>query len=181
MNPLGGTKEVVENKLILLYTIHRLNLPVSNLQLIKLVLENRFMNYFQLQQSLDDLERSGYIINTVNEGRSAYSITDSGIKTLQLLSSHLPTGFKARIDNMINTRRKGLKEEILVTADYLPENEHEYISTCSVGEEDFLLMKIEVAAGSRNDAKTICDNWKKYSQDIYAEIIEALTKKRDQA
>ncbi|NTV89675.1 MAG: DUF4364 family protein, partial [Clostridiales bacterium] len=170
--------EVVENKLILLYTINKLNLPVSNLQLIKLVLENRFMNYFQLQQNLDELERNGSLARTVTGGRSAYGITDSGVKTLQLLSAHLSAGFRARIDDVINSGRKNLREEILVKADFIPENEHDYTASCSVGEEDFPLMKLEVAAGSRNEARAICENWKKHSQDIYAEIIEALTKKR---
>jgi len=179
MNSFGGTRESAQNKLILLYIIHKLALPVGYLQLIKIVLENRYMNYFQLQLSLNELERDGFLIKTVNGGRSAYKISESGTNTLNLLSSHLPAGIKASIEDMIKKKRKGIKEEIMVTADYIPLGETEYLVTCRADEDDFTLIKIEVAAGTKKDAKNICDNWKKHSHDIFAEIMESLSRNRD--
>ena len=53
------------------------------------------------------------------------------------------------------------------------------MATCKVGEDNFPLMELNVTVGTRNDARTICDNWKKHSQDIYSEIINILTRQRD--
>jgi hypothetical protein len=75
--------------------------------------------------------------------------------------------------------RKDIRNEIYITADFTPESENEYMASLKAGEENFTLMKIDVMCGTKNDARTICENWKRFSQDIYAEIIEALTKKRD--
>jgi len=33
-------------------------------------------------------------------------------------------------------------------------------------------------SGNENDARRICENWKKHSQEIYSEIIESLIKDR---
>jgi len=40
-----SNKELAENKLILLYIIDKVNIPISNLQITKIILENKFMNY----------------------------------------------------------------------------------------------------------------------------------------
>jgi hypothetical protein len=50
MDSLGSNREKAQNKLILLYIIDTISIPVSNLQVTKLILDKKFMNYFLLQQ-----------------------------------------------------------------------------------------------------------------------------------
>lgn len=179
MNSLGSNKEIVENKLILLYLIDRINVPVSNLQIIKMILENKFMNYFLLQQFLNELLDSKFIEARTDGEKATYRITQAGKQSLEYFSGLIPPGIKGRIDNSISGIRKKIKNETLITADFVPESENEFIAKCKVGEDNFSLMEINVTVGTRNDARTICNNWKKHSQEIYAEIIGILTRQRD--
>ena len=39
-------------------------------------------------------------------------------------------------------------------------------------------MEIKITTGSEEDAATICENWEKYTQDIYTDIVDILTKER---
>ena len=55
MNLLGSNAKIVEDKLTLLYFLDKVTIPVSNLQIMKIFLENYFMNYFFLQQFINDL------------------------------------------------------------------------------------------------------------------------------
>jgi len=179
MNSLGSNREVAENKLILLYIIEKINMPVSNLQMTKLILENKFMNYFLLQQHLNELCEGSLLSPEVVEGKTFYQITRNGKQTLGYLSNLIPRGIKARIDNTISAIRKNIRNETLITADFIPESENEYIVTCSVREDNFSLIELKLTVGTKADARSICDNWKKHPQALYAEIIESLTKKRD--
>lgn len=179
MDSLGSTQEQAKNKLILLYVIEGLNISVSNLQMTKLILENNFMNYFLLQQFLNELCQSAHLSSEVQNGKTFYRITVSGKNTLSYFSGLIPLGIKARIDNTITGIRKNIKNETLITADFVPESENEYIVNCSVGEDNFPLAELHITVGTKNDARAVCDNWKKYSQAIYAELIESLTKNRD--
>lgn len=179
MNPLGSKKEIVENKLILLYLINKINLPVSNLQITKLILENKFMNYFLLQQFLTELGESKFLESVSSDNKVLLKITTSGKQTLEYFSGLIPPGIKSNIDNTFSEIRKGIKNETLITADFVPESENEFIATCKVGEDNFSLMEINVTVGTKQDARRICDNWKKHSQAIYSEIIDVMIKKRD--
>ena len=176
---LGSTRELAENKLILLYIIDKINMPISNLQITKLILESKFMNYFLLQQFLNELCDDNFLVRSQNENKTFYNISLNGKQTLNYFTSLIPSGLKARIDSTMAALRRNIKNETLITADFTPESENEYIVTCKVHEDNFSLIDLGVTVGTKNDARTICDNWKKHSQLIYAEIIEILTKNRD--
>lgn len=179
MNSLGSNRELAENKLILLYIIDKINVPVSNLQITKLILENKFMNYFFLQQYLNELCSSGFLHQKEEDSKTFYSITESGKQTLNYFINLIPTGIKGRIDNTIFSIRKKIKNETHITADFIPERENEYIVSCKVHEDDFSLIDLKITVGTKNDARRICRNWEKYSHEIYPEIINILIKDRD--
>lgn len=198
MNSLGSSKEIVQNKLIIMYIMQKLKMPVGNIHITKMVLETRLMNYFMFQQCFNELHEGKLVeldgdkaasarnnsVATKNEaaveanGRGRYIITESGQNTLQYFMNLIPPGIKNQLDKITSSVRKEIREETLVTADYIPESENKFTVGCEIREEDFTLIDLKVAVGTKKDARLICENWKKHSSEIYAEIIEALTKQR---
>ncbi|MCX7843750.1 MAG: DUF4364 family protein [Clostridia bacterium] len=176
---LGSSRELAENKLILLYIIDKLNMPVSNPQLTKIVLDNRFMNYFLLQQFLNELCESNLLLSSESDEKVFYTITQGGKQTLSYFINLIPAGIKIRIDESVSAIRKRIKTETHITADYTPESENEYMVSCKVSEDDFTLMEVKVMVGTKKDARDMCENWKSNSQAIYTEILESLLKHRD--
>jgi predicted transcriptional regulator len=174
MNLLGSSTEIVENKLILLYFLHKTAIPVSNLQIIKIFMENRFMNYFFLQQFINDLVHLELLSATEREGKTFYEITGKGIEILNLLNEKIPIGVKKRIDSSVSEIKRKIRNETLITADYFPENENEFVVKLGIREDSFSLIEINLVVGSKKDALSICNNWKKYSRHIYPEIINSL-------
>ncbi len=176
---LSSNKELAENKLILLYIISKIGMPISNLHLTKLVLENKFMNYFLLQQYLNELKESNFIKADEDESRVIYSITESGLQTLSFFHNLVPAGIKSVIDNSLSDIKRSIKNETLITADFIEERENEFLVECKINEESFPLINLKIAVGTKNDARLICNNWKENSSEIYAEIIQLLTRKKE--
>jgi len=175
----SGNKELAENKLILLYIIDKINLTVTNLQITKVILENKFMNYFTLQQLLNELCESNFLNILDSNEKEAFNITDSGKQTLSFFQNLIPLGIKSRIDDSILEIKRNIKTELLITADFVAESETEYFVNLKMNEEHFNLIELKLAVGTKNDARLICNNWKDNTQDIYSEIINILLKKRD--
>lgn len=179
MDSLGSNREKAQNKLILLYIIDTLGMPVSNLQVTKLILDKKFMNYFLLQQFLNELQESGFLSVESSDGKTLYTITPSGRQTLEYFSGHIPAGMKESIAASLSAMKTTIRNETHISSDFVPESENEFVVTCKVREDDFTLMEIKVTTGTKKDARLICSNWEKYPQEIYAEIIQSLTKKRE--
>lgn len=182
MNSLGSSREIVQNKLIIMYIINRLNMPVSNNSITRLVLETRLMNYFMFQQCFNELHEGKLIefqaAENSEEGIEGFGLTATGKNTLQYFLNHIPPGVKKQLDKTLPDARREIENEVLVTADFMPESESKFTVSCKMGEKDFPLVELKAAVGTKKDARTVCDNWKNHSSEIYAEIIESLTKKR---
>ncbi|NLC69114.1 MAG: DUF4364 family protein [Clostridiaceae bacterium] len=179
MNRPDSNNELAINKLILLYLIDKININLSNLQITKLILENNLINYFFLQQYLNELHDDNLLSSEIINKKTFYKITDKGKTTLKHLDHLIPSNIKNKIDDTIKTARKKIRNETFITADFIPESESKYTVSCSVREDDFSLIELKIAVGTKDDARCICDNWKNYSQYIYSEIIESLTRKRN--
>lgn len=170
--------EIAESKVFILYFIHKIGMPVDSIQFVKTMLENRFMNYFYLQQYLSELIDEGLLTVRQQEGSKLYEINEQGVKVLEMFESILPAGLKKRLEESIRSIRKNIRNETFITADYTPEDENNYTVTCRIRENDFPLIEIKLAAGSREDARSICKNWTTSAQQVYSEILEALIKDR---
>lgn len=178
MQNIDETSEVAENKVFILYFLHRLNIPVGNIQFIKIMLENRFMNYFYLQQYLGELADEGLVYINREDGRTFYGITEKGVTILEMFESILPAGLRKRLEQSIAPLRRSIRMETQITADYTPDGEDGYTVVCKIKENDFSLLEVKIAAGSREDARNICRYWTGFPQEIYSEILESLIRER---
>ncbi len=174
----SNDRETAENKIILLYSVDKANMPVSNLQITKIVIENRIMNYFVLQHFLTDLCENSYLQLEKKDNHTYYTITDGGKELLEYFTDIIPKGIKKRIDDSIYSLRRSKKYETVVAADYTALNENEFIVNLDISEDDFKLIELSISVGSRENALQICSHWKKNSQEMYSEIIESLIKTR---
>ena len=83
------SETLAENKVLILYILNKLNKPIDNDSLLKLILPIQDMNYFYFQQFLLDLLENKYIIGYTKDDKTMYKITDLGIKTLSLTADCL--------------------------------------------------------------------------------------------
>lgn len=166
--------EKAENKVLLLYFIKRIRVPVSNMQLTRIMLENRFVNYFLLQRDLHELLNDRLLNCETRDNIDYYTISGQGEKILDMFENILPDGIKARINEIVEVIRPAIRYETSVTADYTLENENEYEVRCKIIEDSRPLIDIRLSVGSRDDARLICNNWKKQAKEIYPQVIGVL-------
>lgn len=171
----SSDKNLAEGKILILYILNRINKPVTNEELLKIVSSLTDMNYFYFQQFLLDLIDNNYILYRSNGDNMVYSITDDGKNTLKLTLDIIPGIRKLRIDSNLKENIDQVEEEISVTSDFIPHNENEYSVKCKIVESSVTLFEITVFAGSREQAKQISDNWKENAKEIYPKLLDLLT------
>lgn len=165
------TQELAENKLIILYILNRINMPVTDEQINKIILDNKLMNYFYLKQYLDELLDSDFI----KSDNKKYLITNIGLNILKLFFTRIPLDTRQKIDEYILLNKEKFKQESQYIATYYKKSDNEYIANCKVIENDIVLIDLSINVVNSAQAKQICDSWKHKSQDIYGYIIKALT------
>ena len=165
---------LAENKVLILYILNKLEEPITNDGLLRLVLSVIDMNYFYFQQFLLDLLERHYIICFEQAGKNVYQITSEGKNTLELTLNILPGIMKLKVDTSFENQLKETEEKESITAEYTPKSENDYIVTCKINENNNCIFEVSVFAGSREEAKKIVDNWKENAYRIYPEILNSL-------
>ncbi|WP_139904331.1 DUF4364 family protein [Clostridium thermarum] len=166
--------QLAENKLIILYILDKIGMPIPKSQLIQIVLENNLVNYFLLQQYLSELHSSGFMETLNLNEKKALTITDKGKKVLSMFVSRIPEDLISKIEDYIKGKLDVIKKETYLHADYTIENNNIFIVSLKAQENDLTLIDIKVNVPSKKHAIDLCQNWKSNSSKIYNDIMKTL-------
>ena len=173
MKLASDNETLAQKKALILYVLNKVSEPISNDALLKLIISIDNMNYFYFQQFLLDLLENKYIIKDENE---LYELTGEGKKALELVKDLIPGITKFKIDNTFKETLGEIKNEVSITTDFIPLDKDEYNVECKIVENNQVLFKIELFAGTHEQAQKIADNWKKNAEEIYPEILDIIAK-----
>ena len=77
-----NTRALAENKLIILYLIEKIEIPLSNSEICQFALEKNLMDYFSVQQYLSELVESGLLEMATENNSTRYTITAKILLTI---------------------------------------------------------------------------------------------------
>ena len=169
-NNLESGEILAENKLIILYLMHNVRCTLSNLQILKLLYDFEGFNYYYFQHLLSDLVEKNYIISYMQNDEWLYEISPSGIEVLELTENMLPGIIKHKIDVITRDLLNDVKNELTVTAEYVPESNDMYTTKCKLSEPQKSVFELNILCTSQSEAKKIAENWQananKYCEEI---------------
>ncbi len=167
------TRALAENKLIILYLIEKIEIPLSNSEICQFALEKNLMDYFSVQQYLSELVESELLEMTTENNCIRYTITPNGEDTLNFFIKHISNYAKSVINTYAKENSKRIRAEYAVTANYFQEMNNEYTVKCGVYDSDGTtsLMEISVNVATKDQARTICRNWKNDVATLYSDIM----------
>lgn len=168
-------EKLAENKLIILYLLNNANCTLTNLQILRLLYDFDGFNYYYFQHLLSDLVEKKYVFNYKQGEEWLYEITSEGREVLELTGNILPGIVKHKLDIITKEQLQTVQNEVAITAEYIPENDNEYITSCKISEAHKVLFEINVYCASQEQAKKIADNWKNNANEIYPNVIKMLT------
>lgn len=147
---------------------------LTNSQISEFILDREYTNYFHLQQAVSELVETDLLKKKTISNTTYYHITDEGQKTLSYFENELSSDIRREVQEYLKTRGCKAPERILTPADYYETPQGGYAVRCQLIEKNVSLLDLNISAPNRDAAKSICRNWSKKSQDIYAIIMEEL-------
>lgn len=169
-----SSQQLAKFKLLLLYIIHYIGSPASNVQLTQFVLENNIMDYFMLQQFLSELKDSKFITEEFNDKKHAFTITNMGKDTLNYFINHISESKIEHVNELLNIQKERLILNAQVTADYIKLKNNEYLARLKATENDLPIINLELNVVNNKQAKQICEKWLENAPSFYNQIINML-------
>lgn len=168
------TLELAENKLLLLYIINEIKLPISNLQLTEIILQNNFLNYFNLQQYLLELNSSGFVKSIEKDEKIRLCITDKGEKVLNMFFNRISEDKVNKVSLYLEKHIENIKKQITIVSDYTIEGKDNFIVTLGAYENESILIELKLSVPTNKQARDLCTKWKENSAQLYDDVIKML-------
>ena len=173
---LESNDELVEHKLLILYILDKLDIPMTNTEITQFILENNYMNYFLVQQFLGELVNSKFVEFSTRDGYEYYHLSNAGKDTLTFFGDRITEEVKEDIDGKSKQMKQDMIKDTQVIGNYYRKNESEYIVNLRAIEKDIVLLNLSLSVVSNKQAKLICGNWKENPETIYKNIFDLLIK-----
>ena len=161
-------------KIAILELLNKSGFPLSNSQISNFFLEGDLTDYFTAQQSINDVEAAGYISSTTNHNNTTYIITEEGKHTLKMFREKLTPAIVADINKYMKANAMIMKEENSYRANYFKADRGGYVTQLKILDEEVPTLDLSLHVSTKEQAETICNNWRVKCEDVYMSIIDIL-------
>ena len=166
--------ELAENKLLLLYILKTLRQPISNTQLTEIVLENSFINYFTLQQYVNELEEAQFIEYSEVMDKNLLHLTQKGDNVLSFFKDRISPSKISLINEYIKSHIDLIKKELTIHSDYTLGENDTFIVDVKALEDESPLIELKLSVPTKKQATHHCNKWQENPSEIYNQIINLL-------
>ena len=162
-------------KTIILFIIDNYAAPIDNGIVTDIFMSHEFVDFFTMQQNLEELIESG-LLSEYNDSEShKYIITDIGREAVEGFCPGIPVTVRKKILQSIKNYKLSIENGKLVTAIYVKYNDLEHMAKLSINEGGAPLLSLEINCGSKESAMKVCLKFKEDPETFYKELIKLLS------
>ena len=168
------TEALTLYKLIVLYTLDKARMPMTNAQICDLMLDKEYTTYFRVQEVLSEMEEAHLIHPEKIRNMTQYTITAEGENTIDFFSHQISTQIREEIDGYLKDHAIELRNTVSHPADYDRNPHQEYTVNCRMLEKGQEIFAVSFTVPTEEAAKRACENWEKAHEEIYADLMHKI-------
>lgn len=166
----------IDVKLIALFVIDSFKMPVPDSFIVDTLMLEPFVNYFDLEERIAELESENFVTYYKENTDKFYSLTKKGNEALEFFSVRIPKTVRERLLSAVKIKIKELKNALSIRADFAKINDIEYKVSLGISEGNYDMFNLDISVGDELMAKKMCAAFKNDPQALYSEFLSILTK-----
>lgn len=167
---------VTRDKLIVLYFLQKIDFELTREQVYQVMALNDWMNYFDFQTTMLELEEDGYIAAIPRSFGQGYRPTQLGREAISLFENTLPYSLREAMSSYVEEHMEELRLETQFQCDIQPWEEGGYTVQLKAMDRNAILFQISAILPNQEVAQRACKNWRTEAAALYQITLEHLTK-----
>ncbi len=161
-------------KLIILYTLSKVEAPLPPGIIADYITSRGYTNYFTLQNVLGELLEADLIREDSTYHLTYYTLTDAGRETLAFFGTPLSQDIRREIDEYLQERKCEIIDDTSLVSDYHLTKDGTYLASCILRERNRIIFRLEMEVATEANAIKVCENWQSQSETLYQTAIQQL-------
>lgn len=168
-----SSEELAQSKLLLLYIINMSPYPFNKDQLTEYILERDLLNYFSIQEYINELLEGGFIKILETD---KYQTLEKGREALNYFDAKIPLHIKTQLKSDFLLDKASKEKESQIIAEYFEKENKQYMVNLKLVEKDEILFSLYLSVPSLDQASLISKTWKDDPDLVYGSIMNIFAK-----
>jgi hypothetical protein len=168
-------RERADERLSILYFLSQAAMPLTTRQIWDFFETERLIDYFTLEQHLQDLARSGLVNTHSHQNGHVYCPSPKGEEALASLKDQLLPLLIQRIDEYLRTHRNDLRRQNQLLTESIRLEDGQYLVKNRILENGIVLLEVTLHVPTREHAEALKKNWQTQAPEVYRSILNILT------
>ena len=166
-------EQITTYKLMILYLLKQVRFPLTSAQLSDFMLKE-YCTFFAFQQAVQELLDSHLMKESPVRNYVRFEITREGEEALEYFGNKIPEVIRKEMDAFLEENKIRLRTEMGIVSSYQENENGEYQVSCEVREGKSVLIKLDLAVPTKEQAQIICERWHDSNEAVYAAVMQEL-------
>ena len=166
----GFIHDMLDVKVLILYVMSLVEMPVSAQTIYELCLQDDCLSYMDVQQAIPEMVNTGHL----QKLGDLFAITDKGRDTEQLTNDSIAFPVRHRAKTAVDVLNRAARQEQFIQTELRPCENGEYIVSMKLNDMNGQLMHLELTMPTRLQAKRVETAYRKNPDMIYQSVIVGL-------
>ncbi len=163
------------NKLILLYALDKMEVPLQEDLILDMITENNWLSYMDCKVALTDLIKNNRVTNMATKGcNPRYAITSDSREGLKHYFVEIPSSIRDNISEVVKLNKIKYRKKQDYFSDYYKNADGTYTVVLRIDSTSNSLMDLKLVVQNRTKAKWLFKNWSDKASSLYEFILENL-------
>ena len=173
---LDRINALTDKRLILLYVLNKINMPLTLERIVYIACGNEWMNYFDLSEAIVELTESELLTAVSDAGGKTFVISAAGREALSEFMSRIPYSLRNEIEAFCESNARRIRMVSQNLSRITKSSGGEWNVRLWVEDNGAEQLSISIACPTRTYANELCNRWVDSASDIYQNIIAQLSK-----
>lgn len=161
----------------ILYTMKYVEFPISSMDLKHVMLDASRVDYFDLCEMIDTLKKENHIKEVIRDGINKFSLTDSGIETIQMFEKNVLYSVRRNIRQSADKFFKEEFEKQSVKSSLTASDIDSFYLDVELKDGNSKLLSMSLFAGSREKAEKMREKFNSNPTEFFSYILKFLSDK----
>ncbi|MBR5280723.1 MAG: DUF4364 family protein [Clostridia bacterium] len=168
-------EQYTANAVLVLHVLKCVGEPITDFYLTDLMMGPGLVNYFTMEQCLDQLTEGGFVTRRLDSmGIALYSITEKGEEMLSSMKYMLSGGLGARYEAYVRKQKAEISGKMHIDATCFEDSNGNLYVRCFVRDGLMGVVDVTLPVGNKEDGEQICTAWRNDSSSMYIQLMKAL-------
>ncbi len=168
-------EQYTANAVLILHVLKCVEEPITDFYLTDLMMGPGLVNYFTMEQCLDQLTAGDFVTRRLDSmGIAIYSLTEKGEEMLSSMKYMLSGGLGARYAAYVQKHKAEVTGKMHIDATCFEDSNRNLYVRCFVRDGLMGVVDITLPVASKEDGEQICKAWRSDSSSMYIHLMKAL-------